>query len=164
MSSKKDSSWLREDLVIVPLRATSAADAITQLGERLQSAGLVKASWTRATLEREKTFATGLPTPEVGVAIPHTDVEHVLAPAVAIGVLEQPVDFGEMGNPEASVSVKLVCALAVAHSELLIALLQQLVKLFQTPGMLKQIVNSQNPAEIIQIFEAHIQFEQEITA
>jgi PTS system galactitol-specific IIA component len=164
MSSKKDSSWLREDLVIVPLRATSAADAITQLGERLQSAGLVKASWTQATLEREKTFATGLPTPEVGVAIPHTDVEHVLAPAVAIGVLEQPVDFGEMGNPEASVSVKLVCALAVAHSELLIALLQQLVKLFQTPGMLKQIVNSQNPAEIIQIFEAHIQFEQEITA
>jgi mannitol/fructose-specific phosphotransferase system IIA component (Ntr-type) len=69
-----------------------------------------------------------------------------------------------MGNPEASVSVNLVCALAVAHSDLLITLLQQLVKLFQTPGMLQQIVNSQNPAEIIQIFEAHIQFEQEITA
>jgi PTS system galactitol-specific IIA component len=164
MSNKKGQSWLREDLVIAPLRAKNAAEAIIRLGERLQTGGFVKASWTKATLEREKTFATGLPTPEVGVAIPHTDVEHVLKPAIAIGVLEQPVDFGEMGNPGASISVNLVCALAVAHSDLLITLLQQLVKLFQTPGMLKQIVNSQNPAEIIQIFERHIQFEQEITA
>lgn len=164
MSNKKGSSWLREDLVIAPLRAKNAAEVITQLGERLQAGGFVRSSWTQATLEREKIFATGLPTPEVGVAIPHTDVEHVLEPAVAIGVLEQPVAFAEMGNPESSVSVKLVCALAVAHSELLITLLQQLVALFQTPGMLKQIVNSQSPAEIIQIFEAHIQFEQEITA
>lgn len=164
MSNKKGQSWLREDLVIVPLRAKNATEAITQLGERLQIGGFVKVSWIQATLEREKTFATGLPIPEIGVAIPHTDVEHVLQPAMAIGVLEQPVDFGEMGNPEAAVAVRLVCALAVAHSELLVTLLQQLIKLFQTPGQLKQIVNSQNAAEIIRIFETNIQFEQEITA
>lgn len=164
MPTNRNQSWLREDLVIAPMQAGDAAEAISLLGARLQAGGFVKDSWTQATLEREKIFATGLPTPEVGVAIPHTDIEHVLQPAIAIGVLQQPVLFGEMGNPEQAVAVRLVCALAVARSELLVSLLQQLVQLFQTPGVLQHIVSQQTPQEIIRIFENHMQFEEESTA
>ncbi|MCK4449063.1 MAG: PTS sugar transporter subunit IIA [Anaerolineae bacterium] len=149
--------WVREDLVLVPMRAESAADVIARLGTRLQAGGFVKDSWTQATIEREKTFATGLPTPEVGVAIPHADVEHVLQQAVAVGVLEQPVEFGEMGSPDSTVPVRIVCALAVAHSELLVTLLQRLVEMFQSPGVLGQIAGAQSPAEIVEIFDRHIQ-------
>ncbi len=151
--------WVREDLVIVPMRAKSAADAIAQLGARLQTGGFVKDTWTQATIEREKTFATGLPTPEVGVAIPHADVEHVLQQAIAVGVLEKPVEFGEMGNPDSTVPVRIVCALAVARSELLVTLLQQLVEMFQSPGVLSQIAGARSPAEIVEIFDHHIQIE-----
>jgi PTS system galactitol-specific IIA component len=164
MPLKTGQSWLREELVLAPLQAKTAAEAISQLGARLQAGGFVKDSWTQASLEREKTFATGLPTPEIGVAIPHTDVEHVLKPAIAVGVLAEPVLFGEMGAPERLVSVKLVCALAVAQSERLVTLLQQLVGMFQTPGALRQIVNGPNAQEIIRVFENYIQFEQESTA
>jgi len=148
--------WVQEDLVVVPMRAESAADVIAQLGARLQAGGFVKDSWTRATIEREKTFATGLPTPEVGVAIPHADVEHVLQQVIAVGVLEKPVEFGEMGDPESTVPVRIVCALAVAQSELLVTLLQRLVEMFQSPGVLSQIAEAQSPAEIVEIF-CHIQ-------
>jgi len=143
--------------VLVPMRAESATDAIAQLGARLQAGGVVKDSWVQATIEREKTFATGLPTPEVGVAIPHADVEHVLQQAIAVGVLEQPVEFGEMGSPDSTVPVRIVCALAVAQSELLVTLLQRLVEMFQSPGVLGQIAGAQSPAEIVKIFDHHIQ-------
>ncbi len=149
--------WVRKDLVIVPMRAEGAADAIAQLGARLQAGRFVKDSWTQATIEREKTFATGLPTPEVGVAIPHADVEHVLQQAVAVGVLEEPVEFGEMGSPDSTVPVRIVCALAVTHSELLVTLLQRLVEMFQSPGVLGQIAEAQSPAEIVGILDHHIQ-------
>ncbi len=153
--------WVREELVIVPMQAESAAGAIAQLGARLQAGGSVKDSWTQATIEREKTFATGLPTPEIGVAIPHADVEHVLQQAIAVGVLEKPVEFGEMGSPDSTVPVRIVCALAVARSELLVTLLQRLVEMFQSPGVLGQITEAQSPAEIVEIFDHHIQVEQE---
>lgn len=151
--------WVRDDLVIVPMQSESAADAIVQLGARLQAGGFVKDSWIQATIEREKTFATGLPTPEVGVAIPHADVEHVLQQAIAVGVLEKPVEFGEMGNPDSTVPVRIVCALAVARSELLVMLLQRLVEMFQSPGVLSQIAEARSPAKIVKIFDHHIQVE-----
>jgi len=145
-------------MVIVPMQAKSAADAIIQLGSRLQAGGFVKDSWIQAALERERTFATGLPTPEIGVAIPHADVEHVLQQAVAVGVLEAPVEFGEMGNPDGTVPVRIVCALAVAHSKLLVTLLQQLVEMFQSPGVLSQIAEAKSPAQIVGIFDYHRDF------
>lgn len=149
--------WVQEELVIVPLEARTAAEAISQLGARMQAMGIVKPSWTQAAIEREKTFATGLPTPEVGVAIPHTDVEHVIQQGIAVGVLREPVAFGEMGNPDNTVPVKIVCALAVAQSDLLVTLLQQLVEMFQKPGVLTAIANARTPSEIVELFEHHIQ-------
>ena len=157
--SKVEQRWVQENLVIVPMQAESARDAITQLGTRLQAGGFVKDSWIPAALERERTFATGLPTPEVGVAIPHADVEHVLEQVIAVGVLEKPVEFGEMGNPDSTVPVRIVCALAVARSELLVTLLQRLVEMFQSPGVLSQIAGAGSPAEIVGIFDHHIQLE-----
>jgi PTS system galactitol-specific IIA component len=151
--------WVREELVIVPMQAVNSTDAIAQLGTRLQAGGFVKDSWIEATLEREKTFATGLPTPEIGVAIPHADVEHVVQQAIAVGVLREPVTFGEMGSPDSTVPVQIVCALAVAQSELLVTLLQQLVAMFQSHGVLKQIAEARSPAEIVEIFDQNIQLE-----
>ena len=155
--------WIQEDLVLVPMRAESAADAISQLGTRLRAGDFVRDSWTEAALEREKTFATGLPTPGIGIAIPHADVEHVLRQAIAVGVLEEPVEFGEMGDPESTVPVHIVCALAVAQSELLVTLLQRLVEMFQSPGVLSQIAGARSPADVVDIFDHHIQLEQGAT-
>ncbi|MGC9399721.1 MAG: PTS sugar transporter subunit IIA [Anaerolineae bacterium] len=145
--------WVKEELVILPLQADDAHDAIRQLGAKLEAAGYVKASWVDAAIEREKVFATGLPTPQIGVAIPHADVEHVLRQGLAVGVLEEPVAFGEMGNPESTVEVTIICALAVNKSELMVKLLQQLVEIFQTPETLREIAHAPNAAEIVSIFE-----------
>jgi PTS system galactitol-specific IIA component len=152
-----EETWVSEELVILPMRAETDSDAILQLGERLEAAGSVRESWVGAALDREDTFATGLPTPEIGVAIPHTDAEHVLEWAIAVGVLAEPVEFGEMGTPDNKVSVRVVCALAVADSDRLVTLLQRLVTLFQTPGLLTTIAEAESRAAVVSIFNSHLQ-------
>jgi PTS system galactitol-specific IIA component len=151
---------LQENLVIVPMQARDAADAIGQLGARLQAGGYVRDSWIEAVIEREQAFATGLPTPGIGVAIPHADVEHVLKQAIAVGVLERPVEFGEMGgSPDSKVAVRIVCALAVAHAEAVITVLQHLVSVFQQPDILTQIAAAQTSAEVVTTFNHYLRIE-----
>nr|MBC7245401.1 PTS sugar transporter subunit IIA [Chloroflexota bacterium] len=153
--SAEDTQWFYEDLVLVPMSAKDAVDAITQLGTLLQKGGFVKESFIPAVIQREQEFSTGLPTAEVGVAIPHTDVEHVLKQAVAVGILEKPIEFGEMGNPGSTVPIQVICLLAVAKSEIMVKMLQAMVQMFQTPGLLKQIVQAKNAPEIVRIFRQH---------
>lgn len=145
-------NWVNEDLIIKSLEASSSEDAIRILGTRLFESGYVRDTYVDAVLEREKVFATGLPTPEIQVAIPHTDIEHVIHPAIAVGVLQDTVEFVEMGNPEGIVNVSIVCMLAVNQSDSLVSLLQNLVGIFQDPVVLHQIVEAGDVSEIDALF------------
>jgi PTS system galactitol-specific IIA component len=148
--------WTHEHLVVPRLRATCDSEAITALATLLYQHGYVRETFERAVLERERTFATGLPTPEIQVAIPHADVEHVIRPAIAIGVLAEPVAFGEMGDPENTVAVRIVCMLAVSQSEVLVSLLRNLVGILQDPVLLRQIVELKTAGEIADTFNRHL--------
>ncbi len=148
--------WVTDSLVLFPMRAENDEDAIRQLGELLVKHSVVKESWINAALEREKVFATGLPTPEIGVAIPHADAEYVLKQAIAIGVLDHPVSFGEMGSEGNRVDVQIVCALAVEKSEMLVPLLNKLVEVFQSPGVLSNITNAKSPQEVADLFNLYL--------
>src|SRR5688572_13356611 len=82
-------------------------EAILTLAALLRDGGYVKDSFGAAVLAREDVFPTGLPTQPVGVAIPHTDVEHVNNSALAVGILSQPVVFMEMGSFDGQVDVEI---------------------------------------------------------
>lgn len=144
--------WTNESLIVPHLEARDAAEAIRVLGNLLHQQGYVRDTFVDAVLEREKGFPTGLPTAEIQVAIPHADVEHVVKPGIAIGVLEEPIEFGEMGTEDQKVRVKIVCMLAVRQSETLVSLLKNLVGMFQDVDFLRQIVNAGDAAQIAAIF------------
>lgn len=149
-------TWVRESLVLLNMHVDSDMEAIRKLGELMVQESVVKESWIDAALERERVFATGLPTEGVGVAIPHADAEHVLEQAIAVGVLDHPVSFGEMGSEGNKVAVQIVCALAVVKSEMLVPLLNRLVEMFQSPGVLNAILGAKEPKEIVEIFQRYL--------
>lgn len=146
------SNWTHEGLVIPQLTASTSDEAIEVLGALLEDQGYVKDTFIDAVKEREKVFATGLPTPEIQVAIPHADIEHIIHPAIAIGVSAGPIEFGEMGNPDGIVGARIICMLAVTESETLVLLLQNLVGIFQDPDVLQQIVDASSSTEIAKLF------------
>ena len=144
--------WTEPGLVLPCLKASDASESIRALGTLLHRGGYVRDTFVQAVLEREKVFPTGLPTAEIQVAIPHADVEHVVRPGIAIGVLEEPVEFGEMGSEDRKVQVKIVFVLAVKQSETLVLLLKNLVGMFQDVDLLHRIVAAGDAAQIAAIF------------
>ena len=146
------SQWTHENVIIPKLQASTSDAAIEKLGELLENQGYVRDTFINAVKEREKVFSTGLPTPGIQVAIPHADIEHIIQPAIAIGVAETPIEFGEMGNPDSTVGARIICMLAVTESETLVSLLQNLVGIFQDPDVLQQIVEAPSATDIAKLF------------
>jgi PTS system galactitol-specific IIA component len=134
------------------MNAKDRRDAISQLNNILFSNGCVKESHLGEVLKREEKFPTGLRLEGgVNVAIPHCDAEHVNKLSLAIGVLENPVDFKQMGSPpdtDESVPVKVIFMLACNEKELLLPYLQKFVKLFRNAELMRNIVESIEPEQV----------------
>jgi PTS system galactitol-specific IIA component len=141
---------LRQDLVVRDLEASSDQAAIEKLAMFLHEKGMVKESYINAIMEREKVFSTGLPTGSIGVAIPHTDVEHVNEPAVAIGILKDPVPFTVMASDDDKVDVKVMFMLAVKEPHAQIELLSTLMGVLSDPELLKTISEAPSNRKVIE--------------
>lgn len=133
-------------------------EVITRLASSLEILGYVRDSFRNAIFEREKVFPTGLPTEPIGVAIPHTDAEHVITDAMAIGVLHEPVQFKEMGtsNGESLVDVSLVTMLAISDPKGMVPLLSRLARCYQDGEFLEAVFLEKNIEKIMELFRAKV--------
>ena len=147
-------STLDASLIVLNAKAASAEEAIGLLAARLEAAGRVRPSYGPAVLERERTMPTGLPLGAINAAIPHTDREHVLAPAVALAVLEEPVPFASMDDPDERIPVRLVFALALTDKNAQITMLQSIMGLLQDQSVLEGIAAARSPDEVLSLISA----------
>ena len=146
---------INDFLILLELRAATAAEAIRSLSDRLLQAGYVTEDFADAVIAREHNFPTGLPTP-IPVAIPHTDTQYCYRPAIAVGLLTDPVPFGAMGDADQIIPVQVVFLLAVTDPKLQVRWLKQLVDFFQQPGQIGQLQSATSPAEVAQTLRTHL--------
>ncbi|WP_274954514.1 PTS sugar transporter subunit IIA [Anaerostipes butyraticus] len=144
---------LNENLIMPDLKAGSSDEVFQQLGGLLVSEGYCKSSYVQALIEREKDFPTGINMGNIGIAIPHTDKEHVIKGAVAIGVLKEPVHFYQMGTNDENVEAKLIFMLAVKDPKEHLVFLQRILMVLQDQEVLKQLIETKNKQEIINIIK-----------
>jgi len=149
-------AFVRPDLIIIGLQAKSKEDVIRHLAALLQERGYVTDDYADAVLERERGFPTGLPTVDVHVAIPHTDTSHCLKPGIAVAILAQPVEFGEMATRDKTLFVDIVFLLAITDPKEQVKWLQSLIGMFQRPGLLQQLKVSPDPETCYQILRKHL--------
>lgn len=152
-----DLKLLDQNLVMINLEVETQQEALEKLAGRLYETGYVKDTYAQAILEREKVFPTGLPTEGYGVAIPHTDVEHVNKPAVALGILQKPVKFNLMGdlNPDSQVDVQVMFMLAIKEPHMQLELLQDIMEMIQDQELLKKMVEAESVQDLIQTTEEY---------
>ena len=137
-----------EQLIFAGMEAESSDDIFEKMGSALIDSGKCRESYIEALKEREKVFHTG-------VAIPHTDPEHVIDSAIAIAVLKNPVEFYHMGtNPSEGmkVSVTFVIMLAIAGKQHL-EMLQKAIQLIQDQDVLQNLIQAEDAAHMIQIIK-----------
>ena len=139
--------YFDERLVLLDIEATSDLNAIEQLAQVMVREGMAKDSFPTAIQEREKVYATGLELLDMGIAIPHTDPEHVNEPALALGFLKNPVKFCGMGEPDKQIDVQVLFMLAIKEPHAQLKILQALLKVFQHEGKLNQLKSCKTPKE-----------------
>jgi PTS system galactitol-specific IIA component len=151
---------LSADLIISQLEAANVKEIIESLGNKLHAFGYVKDSYVPAVIKREGIFPTGLPLGNINVAIPHTDVEHVNKPAIAVATLANPVAFGNMGDSGNTLKVSIVFLLAMKEPHAQVDLLQNLVETFQNPEVLEILLGAANPKEIEKILKQYLKLKE----
>ena len=87
---------LNENLIVPDLEAKSSDEVFEKLGGLFIAEGYCRDTYVDALKDREKDFPTGVNMGSIGIAIPHTDKQHVIKGGVAIGVLKEPVHFFQM--------------------------------------------------------------------
>lgn len=148
------------DLILINMDAITAEQAIRALSCRLEEHGYVKPSFCKAVLDRERIYHTGLPLDPIGVAIPHTDPEHVRHMAVALGVLRSPVKFGLMGG-EGEIDVDIIFLMALDNCKTQISMLQSLADFVCQDERIAQIRASQDEKIILEIMKKGISLKQQ---
>lgn len=138
----------QEEQVLKLADLKTKEEVLSKIAEVLYEQGLVKEAYKEAILNREKEFPTGLNTGGINLAIPHADVTHVNKPAIAIAILDKPVEFRAMDEPEQTILVQVIIMLALKEAHGHIEMLQKVVGLIQDQALVKQLIEMENKTEI----------------
>ncbi|AFV87944.1 Phosphoenolpyruvate-dependent sugar phosphotransferase system [Acidipropionibacterium acidipropionici ATCC 4875] len=142
------SELIGPELVHVGVDARSRDDLFAMMAGTLGECGRTRPSFLQGLVEREKNFPTGIPI-NGGVAIPHTDAEHVISDAISIATLSSPVGFREMaGTDDTEIPVDVVIMLALGGSGQHLTVLQQVIKAIQDADFMASLRASTSPDEI----------------
>jgi len=149
----KLTEFFHKELIVTNLQANNKEEVFEVLFNKLLENGYVKESFLEGIMTREKNFPTGLLLNGNNVAIPHTDPEHVLKPAIAVATLSKPVVFKNMANPQEDVYVNIVFMIVLDSVHSQIELLQQLIELIQNRSFLNAVLNADDSNEVIKIIK-----------
>ncbi|WP_175609115.1 PTS sugar transporter subunit IIA [Paenibacillus sp. FSL R5-0490] len=142
------SDLISSEFIFLNVSAYTNIEAISILADYLFNKKVVKASFKQAVLQREETSPTGLQTKSAGIAIPHTDIEHVNRNIIAIAVLKEPVYFCSMEDPQRKIETNLVFMLALQDPHGHLNVLKELIMVFQDEETLSHLISSSTPEEL----------------
>lgn len=143
---------LEREGVLLNVDAKDANTIIQMLGSRLLETGYVRDSFVDAAIDRENRLPTGLPLGGgFNAAIPHTDIEHVIKPGLALATLKNPVPFQNMAIPTETVDVSLVFLLALEQPKVQIEMLQEIAGVLQAPEVVAALMKATIYEEVLTV-------------
>jgi galactitol PTS system EIIA component len=147
---------LEPNLIEINVDVESKEEIISRLANLLMQNSYVRETYIPSVLKREEVFPTGLQTKTIGVAIPHTDAEHVLRPGIAIATLKNAVKFNLMGDSENETDVKLVFMLAIDNPRMQLNLLRNIVNIIQNENLITRLMDEKDRAELFSLVEPYL--------
>lgn len=149
----EDKISIEEKYIHIDCEYNNKEDLLKFLTDTLLKDGVIKDTFYKNIVAREKKYPTGLNTGSIKVAIPHTNPEHVNRAAISIATLKDPVKFNNMEDSNQEIPVDLVFMLAVDNPEKQVPLLVKLMGIFSQTDKLKEIKESKDRNKIRQIME-----------
>lgn len=145
----KDTTFTEQE-VFLGLTAEDDHALLQLISTKMMDSGLVTADFPQAIIEREEKYPTGLSTKGLGVAMPHTEADHVLRESFSVTILREPVVFREMGNSANRLPVHIIFMLALKNPQTQLNMLQGIVHMIQKPEFLEELYREQKKERIHQ--------------
>jgi PTS system galactitol-specific IIA component len=134
---------LEPSAVKLGIEVKDSREVVTILGDLLYKKGYVENTFVEAALSRERELPTGLPLGgEYNAAIPHTDIEHVIKPGLAMATMTRPVTFQNMVAPEEAVPVNLVILMALEKAKTQVEMLQEIAGVLQDVNVINRLIEA----------------------
>ncbi len=130
---------INEKLTDIQLQADTDEHAIRKLGELLVDYGFADSEYVESVWTREQEFPTGIENNGCNFAITHANGGTVYQPAIAMGVLKEPVDFKRIDDPSESTPIRIVLMLALTTPEDQLEALKKLVRNLQSEDLFNRI-------------------------
>ncbi|MDU7241262.1 PTS sugar transporter subunit IIA [Clostridium sp.] len=144
--------YFGKELIFNKLRFKSNEEALIFLSRKLYEKGYVKEEFKDAVISRERQYPTGLASKSVKIAIPHAEHTMVNKSAIAVAILEEPIEFRSMENSEDILDVKIIIMLAIDKPHGHIEMLQKIAVLIRDENALLKSLEADTPEEIESIF------------
>ena len=143
------------DIYVIGSKAKNKQEIVNQLFLLLLNKGYVKKTYEEAIHKREEEFPTGLELEgNFNVAIPHAETDHVNKEAIALGILDEPIFWESMEDPENTLSVHLIFLLAIKDPQMVVPNLKALTdNVFSKPEIVAKIKNSTNSKDTIRLLK-----------
>ena len=151
------SDLVQPDFVLDSLQAASRDDALTQMARYLVERDHCEESFPDAILERERVHPSGLPMAGHKIAIPHTDSHHVKRSIILFARLVHPVEFRSMGNPDETISVRMISMFALREKKLIGDMLETLITVYQHDEILDAILRAADADRIFSILREAVE-------
>ncbi|HEY8805332.1 MAG TPA: PTS sugar transporter subunit IIA [Clostridium sp.] len=142
--------------VVMMKNIKTKEEAISYLANHLQKKGYVSENYELATIKRELTYPTALPTKPIGIAVPHSEAENVIKQAVVLGITDNFVEFHEMGNEESKVNVGIIFLLALKGENNHLNYLRNIVNYCKVSDNVSRLYTVKSVDEAYKIFTREI--------
>ena len=141
-------SLINEDVVKVPMSASTKSEVFPELLDLLVNAGKVEKrdQALNALLERESQASTGL---ESGIAVPHAKTEAVSKLTLAIGISPEGIDFESMDGEPSRIFFLMLAPPDQSGPH--IEALSEIARLAKSPAFLKALSNARSPEELMEL-------------
>ncbi|MGV0428025.1 PTS sugar transporter subunit IIA [Corynebacterium pyruviciproducens] len=148
MSESLSRELIRKELVQIDVEVEDQREYFDRTTDQLVKLGYARPSLKEAIVEREIKYPTALPTKPVPIAIPHSDIEHIIHPFIAVSRFASPIGWHEMGNPSSILQIKYAFMLGFNEKQGHVKLLQVLLKNFGRDGFIEGLRNAKTADEL----------------
>lgn len=138
---------LDERLIDLNVSAINEVDLFEKIGKRLKDLNFVNDGYITGIKERESNFPTGLITPYLNIALPHSDTDFIENPFIYIVRLDEPITVNQMGDNQ-EMEVQNLFFLGIKEPFKQVGLLSMLMSLFQDENFVTEFKNTKTTKDV----------------
>lgn len=136
------SDFIHEDLLLIGIKKEHRYEVVEMLASRLASKGYVEKSFIHNAVNRERKSATAI---GGGIAIPHGDPKLIRESAIAVAILEEPLEWGDE-----FVSIVFMLALSKDNKEDIKNVIGKIAVMSESPLLVQELIDSKNYQHFLQ--------------